>query len=158
MSVLVANVLKYRVRLKTEIFRRYFLKELRKEVGAFIACVAGVQRGGRGEVECEREARSLGARNDRASRSHSTSPLPPLCTPATQARAFTACKPGHVRDMMKISSYSQVSWILREKVTINYGPTDVEVRHWELDETGPKKEGTRAEGQCWTPLRSHQIW
>ena len=26
-----------------------------------IACVAGVQRGGRGEVECEREARSLGA-------------------------------------------------------------------------------------------------
>ena len=24
--------------------------------------------------------------NDRASRSHSTSPLPPLCTPATQAR------------------------------------------------------------------------
>ena len=27
-----------------------------------IACVAGVQRGGRGEVECEREARSLGAR------------------------------------------------------------------------------------------------
>ena len=55
-----------------------------------VACVAGVQRGGRGEVECEREARSLGARrerapNDRASRSHSTSPLPPLCTPATQA-------------------------------------------------------------------------
>ena len=59
----------------------------------FLACVAGVQRGGRGEVECEREARSLGARreqapNDRASRSHSTSPLPPLCTPATQASLF----------------------------------------------------------------------
>ena len=54
-----------------------------------VACVAGVQRGGRGngEVECERVARSLGAwaPNDRASRSHSTSPLPPLCTPATQA-------------------------------------------------------------------------
>ena len=55
-----------------------------------LACVADVQRGGRGEVECEREARSLGAGrerapNDRASRSHSTSPLPPLCTPATQA-------------------------------------------------------------------------
>ena len=34
-----------------------------------LACVAGVQRGGRGEVECEREARSLGARrapNERA--------------------------------------------------------------------------------------------
>ena len=45
--------------------------------------------GGRGEVECEREARSLGSLrdpNDRASRSHSTSPLPPLCTPATQVR------------------------------------------------------------------------
>ena len=27
-----------------------------------LACVAGVQRGGREEVECEREARSLGAR------------------------------------------------------------------------------------------------
>ena len=26
-----------------------------------VACVAGVQREGRGEVECEREARSLGA-------------------------------------------------------------------------------------------------
>ena len=39
--------------------------------------MAGVQRGGRGEVECEREARSLGAR-DRASRSHSTSPPSPL--------------------------------------------------------------------------------
>ena len=45
-----------------------------------VACVAGVQRGGRGEVECEREARSLGARTTialssrsrRASRSHST--------------------------------------------------------------------------------------
>ena len=37
------------------------------------ACVAGVQRGGGGGVECEREARSLGSRslrdpNDRASR------------------------------------------------------------------------------------------
>ena len=29
-----------------------------------LACVAGVQRGGRGEVECEREARSLGSRRD----------------------------------------------------------------------------------------------
>ena len=27
-----------------------------------VACVAGVQSGGRGEVECEREARSLGSR------------------------------------------------------------------------------------------------
>ena len=26
-----------------------------------LACVAGIQRGGRGEVECEREARSLGS-------------------------------------------------------------------------------------------------
>ena len=88
------------------------------EVESYIACVAGVQRGGWGEVECEREARSLGARvhlvdvkneennsvmagvpyrapNDRASRSrrasrsHSTSPLPPLCTPATQAKSYT---------------------------------------------------------------------
>ena len=54
-------------------------------------CVAGVQRGGRREVECERKARRLGSRrerdpNDQASRSHSTSPLPPLCTPVTQAR------------------------------------------------------------------------
>ena len=39
-----------------------------------LACVAGVQRGGRGKVECECEARS-----------HSTFHLPPLCTPATQA-------------------------------------------------------------------------
>ena len=65
--------------------------------------MAGVQRGGRGEVECEREARrerearSLGARRerapiDRASRSHSTSPLPPLCTPATQATSSYAYK------------------------------------------------------------------
>ena len=30
-----------------------------------LACVAGVQRGGRGEVECGREARSLGARRER---------------------------------------------------------------------------------------------
>ena len=36
-----------------------------------LACVAGVQRGGRGKVECEREvrieskARSLGARRER---------------------------------------------------------------------------------------------
>ena len=64
-----------------------------------LACVAGVQRGGKGEVECEREARSLGARTSaqrsrfalafnsrRASRSHSTSPLTPICTPATQAK------------------------------------------------------------------------
>ena len=28
-----------------------------------LACVAGIQRGGMGEVECEREARSLGARS-----------------------------------------------------------------------------------------------
>ena len=61
-----------------------------------VACVAGVERGERGEVECEREARSLSAPyrapNDRASHSHSTSPLPPLSTPATQAKqhAFTA--------------------------------------------------------------------
>ena len=32
------------------------------KAGCELACVAGVQRGGRGEVECEREARSLGAR------------------------------------------------------------------------------------------------
>ena len=38
-----------------------------------VACVAGVQN-------------SLRDPNDRASRSHSTSPLPPLCTPATQAK------------------------------------------------------------------------
>ena len=37
-----------------------------------VACVAGVQRGGMGEVKL-------------ASRSNLTSPLPPLCTPATQA-------------------------------------------------------------------------
>ena len=64
-------------------------------VDGSLACVAGEQRGGRGEVECEREARSLGARrerapNDRASRSHSTFPLSPLCTPATQANGSHA--------------------------------------------------------------------
>ena len=56
-----------------------------------LACVAGVQRGGRGEVECEREARSLGTRGQR-SRFVLLSrfalafnfPLPPLCTPATK--------------------------------------------------------------------------
>ena len=47
-------------------------------------------KGREGEIEFEREARSLGSRrdrdpNDRASRSNSTSPLPPLYTPATQA-------------------------------------------------------------------------
>ena len=31
-------------------------------VSGVIACVAGVQRGGRRKVECEREARSFGAR------------------------------------------------------------------------------------------------
>ena len=35
------------------------------DMDRIIACVAGVQRGGRGEVECEREARSLGARRER---------------------------------------------------------------------------------------------
>ena len=30
-----------------------------------LACVAGVQRGGRGKVECEREARPLGSRRPR---------------------------------------------------------------------------------------------
>ena len=34
----------------------------------------------------ESAKRDRWAPNDRASRSHSTSPLPPLCTPATQAR------------------------------------------------------------------------
>ena len=33
-----------------------------------VACVAVVQRGGRGDVECEREARSLGARRERSDR------------------------------------------------------------------------------------------
>ena len=41
-----------------------------------VVCVAGVQRGARGEVELEREARLLGSRRDRASRSKSTSPPP----------------------------------------------------------------------------------
>ena len=74
--------------------RRVKSKRVKARVGAMgiwegksalpsLACVAGVQRGGRGEVECERKARR--APNDRASRSHSTTPLPPLCTPATQA-------------------------------------------------------------------------
>ena len=44
-------------------------------------------KGREGEVECEREARrERNDPNDRASRSHSTFPLPPLCTPATQAK------------------------------------------------------------------------
>ena len=40
-----------------------------------LACVAGVKRGGRGEVEAKRDE-SLRESNDRASRSHSTSPPP----------------------------------------------------------------------------------
>ena len=65
--------------------------------------MAGVQRGGRGEVKFEREARS--DPNDRASRSprtlHSnlTSPLPPLCTPATQARAAGTLNVQHVTQL-----------------------------------------------------------
>ena len=39
--------------------------ELAKLALKYLACVAGVQRGGRGVVECEREARSLGARRER---------------------------------------------------------------------------------------------
>ena len=54
----------------------------------FLACAAGVQRGGRGKLTSsakyeESEARSLGS-----SRSNLTSPLPTLCTPATQAIVF----------------------------------------------------------------------
>ena len=49
-----------------------------------LACVAGVQRGGRGEVESEREARSLGAQRSRFALALNF-PLPPLCTPTTQA-------------------------------------------------------------------------
>ena len=61
-----------------------------------IACVTGVQRGEREEVELESQARgereSLGSAIwDRASRSNSTSTLPPLCTPATQASFRTPC-------------------------------------------------------------------
>ena len=56
-----------------------------------LACVAGIQRGGRGEVESDR-ARStivwdLVGPNDRASCSHSTSPSLPHCTPAMQANS-----------------------------------------------------------------------
>ena len=40
-------------------------KQERARSAADLACVAGVQRGGRGEVECEREARSLSARRER---------------------------------------------------------------------------------------------
>ena len=53
-------------------------------------------KGREGEVECEREARSGVTPNDRASGSHSTSPLPPLCTPATQARRETKKRTLHL--------------------------------------------------------------
>ena len=59
------------------------------------------------EVECEREARSLRNPNDRASRSHSTSPLPPLCTPATQAtRALTLLV---IRDSQVLAKFGVVT-------------------------------------------------
>ena len=84
---------------------------------SFVACVAGVQRGRRGEVECEREARrereaqSLGARRlvpyERptislralvALRARIQLPPPsPFCTPATQARSFGKIDPYIIR-------------------------------------------------------------
>ena len=64
----------------------------------FLACVAGVQRGGRGEVKFEREVRSLGSGRDSSQiptialpallalpALEFNFPLSPLCTPATQA-------------------------------------------------------------------------
>ena len=66
-----------------------------------VACVTGVQRGGRGKLNAsakrdesvKRDRWALvRASNDRASRSHSTSPLP-LCTPATQATVRVKCLP-----------------------------------------------------------------
>ena len=40
-------------------------REKKKKATAELACVAAVQRGGKGEVEFEREARSLGSRRER---------------------------------------------------------------------------------------------
>ena len=46
-----------------QVVGQYFLSSSRildawrTDTGLYLACVAGVQRGGRGEVECEREAR-----------------------------------------------------------------------------------------------------
>ena len=56
-------------------------------------------------VECEREARRERdeSANDRASRSHSTFPLPPLCTPATQAMCSFSFK------IMKVTSINTKS-------------------------------------------------
>ena len=69
-----------------------------------LACVTGVQRGGRGEVAFEREARSLGSRRESTDEIPTIAlrapvallefnfPLPPLCTPTTQASFLYACK------------------------------------------------------------------
>ena len=63
--------------------------------------MAGVQRGGRGEVECEREARSLGARSRFALAFNFPPPSPPSPLYAGHAgypgcyiiRPYTSCKP-----------------------------------------------------------------
>ena len=52
-------------KIKPIIWKRYIdnvfsLWDVPKRDIDLLACLAGVQRGGRGEVECEREARSLG--------------------------------------------------------------------------------------------------
>ena len=92
--------------------------------------MAGVQRGGRGKVECEREARreheaqSLGARlgtpvpyrapNDRASRSHSTSPSLPFVRRPRRLYGllFGGCR-GQVMDAKVptfIRTYGDLRW------------------------------------------------
>ena len=69
---------------------------LRFPQGFHVACVAGVQRGGgKLNASAKRDRWALVRRAQRASCSHSTSPLPPLCTPATQARFQGTREHGH---------------------------------------------------------------
>ena len=53
---------------------------------SYLACVAGVQRGGREKLNSDPNNGAFCS--PRTSRSHSTSPLPPLCTPTTQATSY----------------------------------------------------------------------
>ena len=66
-----------------------FWREKRVEavVIDLLACVAGVERGGRGELVCEHEARGESAKEceARSAGRSSNSPPPSLSTPSTQA-------------------------------------------------------------------------
>ena len=77
-----------------------------------IACVAGVQRGGRGEVECEREARSLGARSGTPALTLLFSPFRPLISMQNQVNCeMSGCQNHPIR----ITPYFRGKGSTREK-------------------------------------------